>query len=92
MSYLSGGSLGAYITSHTRARLWSYKAKDANYAVVFNMTNQPWENVEIAIDFSCKSATLYSRFDLDGSPAEITCGKLTVDKLLPYEMLLIELK
>lgn len=95
-SYLSGDGLLAYVKSHERARLWSYKGVDKSYVVLFNITNDGYENIEIVLNTDVDTVKVYDRFhveDYTEIKLEEEKGEklLKVEKMLPYEMLLIEL-
>ena len=90
--YLSKGSFAGYVKSHEKVRLWTYKGEGKNYMVLFNLTNDTHENLEIHISTCKKSAKIYDRHNT------ITCmelaikdNTLTLKALSPYEVTLIEI-
>ena len=90
MQYLAVGSLMAYVKTHSRVRLWTYPGKAHHYAVIFNVTNDAWEQAELFLDTDKEYATVYDRFM---TPKKLAVQDKTIvfDKLLPQEVVLIEL-
>ncbi len=95
-NYLSKDKLVAYVKSHERIRIWTYKSEDRAYAVLFNMTNDTQNNIELAVNSGCDYANVYDRVhgeQFAKTQIKESRGEKTVciKKLPPYEMVLIEL-
>lgn len=63
--YLSKDCFLAYLKSHERARLWTYKGDKKDYIVLFNLTNDNYEDIEIAVNTRANTAKIYDRFNVE---------------------------
>ncbi len=90
--YLSKGSFLGYVKSHEKVRLWTYKNEGKDYMVLFNLTNDTHENLEIHINTDKKSAGIFDRHNTsDCRKTAITENTLTLKALGPCEVTLIEI-
>ncbi len=90
--YLSKGKFLAYTLTHAKVRLWTYKGEKNSYIVLFNLTNDEHENLQIAVNTDVKAAKVYDCFSAPScSEVKIENGVLTLDTLAPFNTVLIEL-
>lgn len=88
--YLSKGNFVGYIKSHVKARLWTYTGENKSYMVIFNVTNDTYENVEISVNTDATTAIVYTKQPYDFKTVEIKENTLTLSSLAPFELTFIE--
>ena len=96
MIELSGGKLPSYVDSVCRIRNHTFVDGDKCIVTLLNHTNQPLENVRVAVRTEKEEATWY---DITGNAHSVPCEKgeqndgyrfVTVKQIPAYEMVLIE--
>lgn len=99
MVWLSGDTLSAWAVSYARLRVTAHEGNGKQLVAVMNPTNEPLENVKIAVRTDKVEAAVYSQFAPE-APETITlagldefdgCRLAVIPKLPPYEHVLIEL-
>ena len=94
MVWLSKETLPSYVDTYCRIRNHTFKTENGYIVALLNHSNQIYKNVSVAINTDKDVARYY---DMECNEHKVKCDKkkgvygfFTIDKLAPYEMVMIE--